>query len=287
MSDAPLRPVLPSAALTPARVPGPDASWDVLWAFSQLGEGYEAAFESGEAGRLLHLWDGGAHADFSLDELRVALLFAQRSHYWSGGSGADMHERQMQALTDEIRARVAAVPAVPLSVWTGGITRLAVDAVVNAANERMLGGGGVDGAIHRAAGPDLLAACRAVPEVRPDVRCPTGEARATAGYALPARFVIHTVGPVWHGGRDGEDAALASAYTASLAQAFALGLDTVAFPALSTGVYGFPADRAARVAVGAVRSWQAEHVRPSRVLLVAFSEASAGLLRAAMAASAV
>ena len=283
MSPVPLRPVLPSAALTPARVPGPDASWDALWAFSHLGEGYEAAFESGEAGRLLHLWEGGAQAALSLDELRVALLFAQRSHYWSGGYGdEDVHEHTMRAVTAEIRDRVAALQAVPVSVWTGDITRLAVDAVVNAANERMLGGGGVDGAIHRTAGPALLAACRAVPEVRPGVRCPTGEARVTPGFGLPARFVVHTVGPVWHGGTRGEDAALAAATRASLALAAAHGAETVAFPAISTGVYGFPAARAAGVAVEAVRAWQTEHARPARVVLVAFTEAAAGPLRAAL-----
>jgi O-acetyl-ADP-ribose deacetylase (regulator of RNase III) len=170
-----------------------------------------------------------------------------------------------------------------IEVVVGDLTRLDVDAVVNAANERMLGGGGVDGAIHRAAGPDLVAACRAVPEVRPGVRCPTGEARITPGFRLPARFVIHTVGPVWHGGGRGEGEALASAYRSSLALAEAHGLDSVAFPAVSAGVYGFPPDRAARVAVAAVRAWQAAHERPSRVVLVAFGEPSAVPLRAALA----
>src|SRR6187431_351718 len=106
-----------------------------------------------------------------------------------------------------------------LDVVRGDITKLEVDAIVNAANTGLLGGGGVDGAIHRAAGPDLLAACRALPEVRPGVRCPTGEARITPGYRLPARHVIHTVGPVWHGGDRGEPALLESAYRASFALA--------------------------------------------------------------------
>ena len=170
-----------------------------------------------------------------------------------------------------------------IEVVVGDITGLDVDAVVNAANERMLGGGGVDGAIHRAAGPDLAAACRAVPEVRPGVRCPTGEARITPGFRLPARWVIHTVGPVWHSGGRGEDAALASAYRSSLALAEAHGLGSVAFPAVSTGVYAFPPDRAARIAVATAREWQAGHERPSRVVLVAFGEAAASPLRAALA----
>src|SRR5688572_19658436 len=140
----------------------------------------------------------------------------------------------------------------------GDITTLDVDAIVNAANERMLGGGGVDGAIHRAAGPELLDACRAVPEVRPGVRCPTGEARLTPGFRLPARFVIHTVGPVWHGGARGEPDLLAKCYrnslaltrepvswnasTASLpvsrdaATTFLPGIRSIAFPAISCGV---------------------------------------------------
>ena len=169
-----------------------------------------------------------------------------------------------------------------IEVVQGDVTALDVDAVVNAANERMLGGGGVDGAVHRAAGPELLAACRAVPEVRPGVRCPTGEARVTPGFRLPARWVIHTVGPVWRGGREGEDALLTSAYRASLAAAERVGAESVAFPAVSTGVYGFPAARAARIAVGAVRQWQAGHARPGRVVLVAYDAAAERTLGAAL-----
>ncbi len=137
-----------------------------------------------------------------------------------------------------------------LAIVEGDVTTADVDAIVNAANERMLGGGGVDGAIHRAAGPELLAACRAVPEVRPGVRCPTGEARLTPGFRLPARYVIHTVGPVYQSARASAPL-LRAAYEASLDLANAHGLATIAFPAISCGVYGYPADAAARIAIEA------------------------------------
>ena len=133
------------------------------------------------------------------------------------------------------------------------ITRCRVDAIVNAANPALAGGGGVDGAIHRAAGPALAAACRAIPEVQPGVRCPTGEARITPGFDLPARFVIHTVGPVWAGGRNGEAQLLAACYRNSLRLAAAHGLATIAFPAISCGVYGYPANDAVAVAIRTVR----------------------------------
>lgn len=147
-------------------------------------------------------------------------------------------------------------------VLEADITALAVDAIVNAANESLLGGGGVDGAIHRAAGTALLAACRAIPEVHPGVRCPTGEARITPGFALPSRFVIHTVGPVWHGGGRGEPDLLAACYANSLKLARENDVKSIAFPAISAGVFGYPADAAARVAVASVGAagWAPERV---------------------------
>lgn len=152
----------------------------------------------------------------------------------------------------------------------GDITRLDVDAIVNAANESLLGGGGVDGAIHRAAGPDLLEACRGLGG------CPTGEARTTPGFRLPARWVIHTVGPIWRGGGNDEEALLESCYRQSLAEADRVGARTVAFPAISTGVYGFPRERAAEIAVRVLRETPSQ---VERVMLVAFDGATEGLYK--------
>ncbi len=173
-----------------------------------------------------------------------------------------------------------------LVIQHGDITRLRVDAIINAANERMLGGGGVDGAIHDAAGSRLVAACRAIPEVRPGVRCPTGEARITPGFALPAPYVIHTVGPIWHGGTGGEDDLLASCYRSSLALAEQHSLRSVAFPAISCGVFGFPAHRAADIAVREVRQHLEGATSVSTVLLVAFDVTMLAILREAWARAA-
>lgn len=160
-----------------------------------------------------------------------------------------------------------------IEVIEGDITALRVDAIVNAANEGLLGGGGVDGAIHRAAGPALLAACRALPQVRPGVRCPTGEARITPGFELPARHVIHTVGPVWHGGDHGEACLQAACHRNSLQLAAEHGLAGIAFPAISCGVYGYPLDRAAAIAMDTVADWVRTHGR-MRVLFCCFGSES-------------
>lgn len=152
-----------------------------------------------------------------------------------------------------------------LVVVRGDITLEAVDAIVNAANPSLLGGGGVDGAIHRAAGPELLEECRGLGG------CPPGEARMTKGYSLPARHVIHTVGPVWERGTAGEDETLASCYRESLRLAEEAGLSSVAFPSISTGIYGFPVERAARVAVREVRTFLAVARSVHLVKIVTFS----------------
>ena len=158
-----------------------------------------------------------------------------------------------------------------IELVTGDITRLEVDAIVNAANSSLLGGGGVDGAIHRAAGPGLLAECRALGGARP------GEAKMTAGYDLPARNVIHAVGPIWRGGSHGEDTTLANAYRSSLELAAEFGLESIAFPSISTGAYGFPKERATRIAQSTVRDWLAGHDLPRHVLLCAFGDADRDL----------
>ena len=158
----------------------------------------------------------------------------------------------------------------------GDITRLAVDAIVNAANSSLLGGGGVDGAIHRAAGPDLLAECRSIGG------CPPGEARLTRGYRLPAGHVIHTVGPIWQGGNDNEREVLGNCYGSCLAIASERRFREIAFPAISTGVYGFPKEEAARIAVASVRAHLAKHELPEKVIFVCFDERTVGAYRQAL-----
>jgi O-acetyl-ADP-ribose deacetylase (regulator of RNase III) len=165
-----------------------------------------------------------------------------------------------------------------IEVITADITTLALDAIVNAANSSLLGGGGVDGAIHDAAGPALVEACR------PLAPCPTGEARITPGFALPARFVIHTVGPVWRGGDRGEPSLLASCYRASLALAVTHGVRSIAFPAISTGAFGYPLRDACAIAAAAVRAFIAgEPGAPGRIVFCMFDARAAAAMRAALA----
>ncbi len=163
-----------------------------------------------------------------------------------------------------------------ITIVEGDITKLEVDAIVNAANERLLGGGGVDGAIHRAAGPGLVDECRVLGG------CPTGEARITKGYRLPAGHVIHTVGPVWHGGGRGEDDLLAGCYRSSLELAAAHALKTIAFPAISTGVYRFPPQRAARIAVTTAAGFLAGDAVLETVIFCCFGRASVEAHEAAL-----
>lgn len=168
-----------------------------------------------------------------------------------------------------------------IDIFQGDITTLAVDAIVNAANSSLLGGGGVDGAIHRAAGPALLEECRTLGG------CPTGQAKITGGYNLPAKYVIHTVGPVWQGGDSNEDELLASCYRNSINLAAERGLRTIAFPAISTGVYGFPKVRATQIAVRQVLESLESHAGIAKVTFVAFSDRDYRTYQQVLAESAV
>ncbi len=165
-----------------------------------------------------------------------------------------------------------------VEIVQGDITQQPVDAIVNAANTTLLGGGGVDGAIHRAAGPELLEECRRLGG------CPTGEARITKGYRLPAKYVIHAVGPVWHGGDRGEEEELASCYRNALALAAQHGVRSIAFPSISTGAYRFPLDQAARIALTEIRRFLESHPLPERVICVCFDERAFRAYQAAWAA---
>jgi len=164
-----------------------------------------------------------------------------------------------------------------IEVVEGDITKQNVDAIVNAANTSLLGGGGVDGAIHRAAGPELLEECRTLGG------CTTGQAKITKGYRLPAKWVIHTVGPVWRDGNHGENELLASCYRNSLARAEQKGARTIAFPSISTGAYGFPMDRAARIAVTEIKKFLERNSAMEKVLLVCFGKTAFDIHREAVA----
>lgn len=172
-------------------------------------------------------------------------------------------------LAPELQARI--------SLSSGDITQLKIDAIINAANASLLGGGGVDGAIHRAAGPELLAECRTIGG------CPAGEARLTRGYRLPASHVIQTAGPRWRGGDRGERETLASCYRSCLAIAHSKGFREIAFPAIATGIYGFPRQEAARIAVATVGAHLAQHALPERVIFVCFDAATQKAYRDALA----
>ncbi len=165
-----------------------------------------------------------------------------------------------------------------LELLTGDITKLDVDAIVNAASLSLLGGGGVDGAIHCAAGPRLVEFCRTLHGCKP------GEAKLSPGFDLKARNIIHTVGPVWRGGHDGEATILASCYEQSLSLAELQGFESIAFPAISTGAYGYPVAQATQIALDTVKAWSEAHERPARIVLVSFGEEAEQAYRLALAA---
>ncbi len=189
-----------------------------------------------------------------------------------GGLAATQKAGEVTALYSLVRYAEQTMPT-RFSIHVGDITALDVDAIVNAANTSLLGGGGVDGAIHRAAGPELVAACRLLGG------CKTGQAKATEGYRLPARFVIHTVGPVWRGGHGGERELLASCYRESLCRAREIGANSIAFPAISCGIYGFPIDVASGIAISTAIEECARDNDIEDVVFVCFSESDAEVYR--------
>jgi O-acetyl-ADP-ribose deacetylase (regulator of RNase III) len=231
-----------------------------------LGLG-QSFLEPGEAARRCVVRVGALRQVVNLPGVAIAILFFDK------GSAHGTPPRDNRVVETFVTASDR------ITLETGDITRLAIDAIVNAANSSLLGGGGVDGAIHRAAGPELVAECRLLGG------CSTGEARLTKGYRLPARHVIHTVGPVWQGGSRGEDALLAACYRNSLDLAVAHGLHRIAFPAISTGRYRFPLDRAAQIALAETLRFLAGHDTIDQVIFVCFDDATLDIYRTALARS--
>lgn len=218
-----------------------------------------------------------AIATATLDEVqRLVTLHVRQDRFVEGHFANEVQRGTFGALLRRMAVLAAQRRAVAMRVVRGDITTLAIDAIVNAANSALGGGGGVDGAIHRAAGPGLMEACRAV------APCPTGQARITPGFALPARWIIHAVGPMWRGGDDGEPAQLASAYRASLALALAHGCKAVAFPAISCGIYGYPLAAACTLAVETIGAWCLANPGLVEVVLVAFDERTAAAMARAL-----
>ncbi|WP_045728113.1 O-acetyl-ADP-ribose deacetylase [Xanthomonas sp. GPE 39] len=170
-----------------------------------------------------------------------------------------------------------------IDIWQGDITHLDVDAIVNATNESLLGGDAVNDAIHRAAGAELLEECRRLPELKPGIRCPAGEVHATSGYRLKARYVLHTVGPVWRDGLHDEPALLANCYWRALRLAEQMGLESVAFPPISCGTAGYPLHQAARIAATETDAWRRTHASPKRIILVTYDATTYKAYQQAMA----
>ncbi len=269
---------IPTVALTPSAIP--DSHKDHGHPFFQhtgyARVGQEAIIE------IMHRAEEQGLDALNTDELRIELQRARRAHRHGGGHPGDASDTQMARVLRLIRERVAARGG-NVGLWRGDITQLHVDVIVNAANRALSGGGGVDGAIQKAAGPELLAATLALPEISPGVRCQVGDAVLTPGFKLPARYVAHAVGPVWEGEeKDEPKKRLASAYYACLNLASSVKAESIAFPAISTGAYGFPSWDAALVAVHACHRWRQLNDTPLRIVLVPFDDRSHKHLRSAL-----
>ncbi|MEM1056116.1 MAG: macro domain-containing protein [Bacteroidota bacterium] len=270
---------LPTVALTLSRVPRErDHS-----PFFRVFDGYAEAGDKETMREIKQRAQEKGVGALTIQELRIEHFRTQRAQRHAGGPYGpnDVQDLWMEVIRAEIRYRLRCL-GTSCGLWVGDITRLDVDVIVTAANQALSGGGGVDGAIHKAAGPELLSTCLAIPEVSPAVRCPVGSAVITPGFRLRSPFVIHAVGPVWKGGEHGERALLASAYREGLRLAFETGKESIAFPAISTGAYGSPKHEAARIAVDTARAFQAKHSGPERIVFVAFGPGIEKSLRAAL-----